>query len=184
MKLHETKIPGLLVIEPKVFEDNRGYFFESFNQKRFQEKNLNYTFVQDNESLSSYGTIRGLHYQIAPYAQAKLVRVISGKVFDVAVDIRKNSPTFGEWQGIELSAENKNQLLIPKGFAHGFSVLSDKAIVMYKCDSFYAPESERGINFKDPDLNIDWKIPEDKAIISAKDRVLPDLKDAEMNFSN
>lgn len=184
MKIHETKIPGLLVIEPKVFEDNRGYFFESFNQKRFQEQNLNYTFVQDNESLSSYGTIRGLHYQLAPYAQAKLVRVISGKVFDVAVDIRKNSPTFGEWQGIELSAENKNQLLIPKGFAHGFSVLSDKAIVMYKCDSFYAPESERGINFKDRELNIDWKIPEDKAIISAKDRVLPDLKDAEMNFSN
>jgi len=184
MIIHETKIPGLLVIEPKVFEDNRGYFFESYNQKRFQQNNLNYSFVQDNESLSSYGTIRGLHYQLAPYGQAKLVRVIYGKIYDVAVDIRKSSPTFGQWQGIELSADNKNQLLIPKGFAHGFSVLTDKAIVMYKCDSFYTPEAERGINFKDHDLNIDWKIPENNAIVSAKDRVLPDLKDAEMNFSN
>jgi len=184
MTIHETRISGLLVIEPKVFEDNRGYFFESYNQKRFQQHNLNYSFVQDNESLSSYGTIRGLHYQIAPYAQAKLVRVITGKIYDVAVDIRKNSPTFGEWQGIELSSENKNQLLIPKGFAHGFSVLSETAVVMYKCDSFYAPDAERGINFKDHDLDIDWKIPEEDAIVSAKDRVLPDLKDAEINFSN
>jgi dTDP-4-dehydrorhamnose 3,5-epimerase len=184
MTIHETKIPGLLVIEPKVFEDNRGYFFESYNQKRFQQHNLNYSFVQDNESLSSYGTIRGLHYQLAPYAQAKLVRVITGKIYDVAVDIRNNSPTFGQWQGIELSAENKNQLLIPKGFAHGFSVLSEKAVVMYKCDSFYAPDAERGINFKDHELNIDWKIPDNDAVVSAKDRVLPDLRDAEMNFSN
>ena len=184
MTIHETKIPGLIVIEPKVFEDNRGYFFESYNQKRFKQNNLNYSFVQDNESLSSYGTIRGLHYQLAPYGQAKLVRAIYGKIYDIAVDIRKSSPTFGQWQGIELSAENKKQLMIPKGFAHGFSVLSETAIVMYKCDSFYNPDAERGINFKDHELNIDWKIPENDAIVSAKDRVLPDLKEAEMNFSN
>ncbi len=184
MIVTETNISGLNIIEPKVFEDNRGYFFESYNQKTFQQHDLYYSFVQDNESLSSYGTIRGLHYQLAPYAQSKLVRVISGKIFDVAVDIRKNSPTFGQWQGIELSSENKYQLLIPKGFAHGFSVLSEKAVVLYKCDSFYSPESERGINFKDPSLNIDWKISDNEAIVSAKDRVLPDLKDAEINFSN
>jgi len=184
MIIKETNIPGLNIIEPKIFEDNRGYFYESYNQKTFQQHNLYYSFVQDNESFSCYGTIRGLHYQLAPYAQAKLVRVISGKIYDVALDIRINSPTFGQWQGVELSSKNKYQLLIPKGFAHGFSVLSEKAIVLYKCDSFYSPESERGINFRDATLNIDWKIPENDAIVSAKDRVLPDIKDAEINFSN
>ncbi|MFP4018215.1 MAG: dTDP-4-dehydrorhamnose 3,5-epimerase [Bacteroidales bacterium] len=183
MEIIETKIPDLIKIQPKIFEDNRGYFFESYNQKKFEGNHLKYVFVQDNESLSSYGTIRGLHYQIAPHAQAKLVRVISGKILDVAVDIRQNSPTFGQWESTILSEENKTQLLIPKGFAHGFSVLSDTAIVFYKCDDFYQPDYERGINFRDEKLNIDWQINPDTAIVSPKDKVLPDFKDAEMNFS-
>lgn len=182
MNVISTDLPGLFILEPKVFNDSRGYFFESFNKKVFEQHKLEYTFVQDNESLSAYGTIRGLHYQLAPYAQSKLVRVISGKIYDVAVDIRKDSPTFGRWQGVELTSENKKQLLIPQGFAHGFSVLSEEAIVLYKCDSFYAPDSERGINFRDPRLNINWKIPDDQAIVSAKDKVLPDFQHAEMNF--
>lgn len=183
MEIEKTNLQDLLVIKPKVFQDNRGYFFESYNQRKFLDQGLHYSFVQDNESLSDYGTIRGLHYQLAPFAQAKLVRVIMGRIFDVAVDLRKNSPTFGQWHGTELSAENKSQMLVPKGFAHGFSVLSEKAIVFYKCDSFYHPESERGISYRDPSLSIDWKIDVNQAIVSAKDKVLPDLKDAEMNFS-
>ena len=182
MKIEKTNIPDLLVIKPKVFEDNRGYFFESYNEKKFFEQDLTYAFVQDNESLSSYGIIRGLHYQLAPHAQAKLVRVIRGRIFDVAVDIRKNSPTYGEWHGTELSEENKKQMLIPKGFAHGFSVLSESAIVFYKCDDFYHPESERGIHYQDESLHIDWKIDPEKAIISDKDKKLPNLADADMNF--
>jgi len=183
MQTIETGLPGLIIIKPKVFEDNRGYFFESFNQKRYANQALEHDFVQDNESLSTFGIIRGLHYQLAPYAQTKLMRVIYGKVYDVAVDLRENSPTFGQWYGKELSSENKEQLLIPRGFAHGFSVLSDKAIVFYKCDNFYQPESERGINYKDPGLNIDWKVDPGQAVVSAKDKVLPDFKEAEMNFS-
>jgi len=183
MQTIETGLPGLIIIKPKVFEDNRGYFFESFNKKRFTEQALEYDFVQDNESLSTYGTIRGLHYQLAPYAQTKLMRVIYGKIYDVAVDLRENSPTFGQWYGIELTSENKEQLLIPRGFAHGFSVLSNKAIILYKCDNFYQPDSERGINYKDPTLKIDWKVEPHQAVVSAKDKVLPDFKEAEMNFS-
>ena len=182
MEIIKTEIEGLLIIKPKVFEDNRGYFFESFNKQVFEENGINYNFIQDNESKSSYGVIRGLHYQLAPYAQTKLVRVLQGKVLDVAVDLRKGSPTFGKWHSIELSAENKTQFLIPQGFAHGFSVLSETAIFAYKCDNLYNKESERGINFNDKSLNIDWKIPADKAIISAKDKVNPCLNDAEMNF--
>jgi dTDP-4-dehydrorhamnose 3,5-epimerase len=183
MQIIQTGLPDLLIIKPRIFEDNRGYFFESYNQNKFRENGLHYSFVQDNESLSTLGIIRGLHYQLAPYAQAKLIRVIYGSVFDVAVDLRENSSTYGQWYGCELSAENKEQLLVPRGFAHGFSVLSDKAIVFYKCDNFYHPESERGINYRDPFLNIDWKTEPEKAIVSAKDKVLPDFKDADMNFS-
>lgn len=175
-------IPGLVVFEPKVLSDSRGYFFESYNEKVFKEQGIDIRFVQDNQSLSSYGVIRGLHYQLHPHAQTKLIRVLSGKILDVAVDIRKGSPTFGHHFDIELSAENKKQLLIPAGFAHGFSVLSDKAEVSYKCDSFYSKESERGIRFDDPSLNIDWQIPSDKAIVSDKDQVLPVLAACETNF--
>lgn len=172
-----------MIIKPKVFEDNRGYFFESYNRNKFLDHGLEYRFVQDNESLSTYGIIRGLHYQLAPYAQAKLIRVIYGKVYDVAVDLRENSPSYGQWYGSELSGENKKQMLVPRGFAHGFSVLSDKAIVFYKCDNFYHPDSERGINYKDPDLNIDWQVNPENAVVSTKDKVLPDFAHADMNFS-
>lgn len=182
MEIIKTKIPDLLIIKPRVFEDERGYFFESYNEKIFRKKGLDLSFVQDNESKSGYGVIRGLHYQLAPYSQTKLVRVIEGKVFDVAVDLREDSPTFGQWSGIELSADNKIQFLIPKGFAHGFSVLSKSAVFIYKCDNLYNPEAERGINFNDPFLNINWRIAPDKAIISPKDKVFPNFKEAEKNF--
>jgi len=182
MEIIKTEIPDLLIIQPKVFEDERGYFFESFNDNEFKKHGLNLNFVQDNESKSGYGVIRGLHYQLAPYSQTKLVRVIQGKVFDVAVDLRQDSPTYGKWRGIELSAENKIQFLIPKGFAHGFSVLSETATFVYKCDSLYQPEAERGLNFNDPYLNIDWRISSENAIISPKDKVLPNFKEAEKNF--
>jgi len=182
MKVRNTFLEGVCIIEPDVFFDSRGYFFESYNEKKFLELNLKYKFVQDNQSKSSYGVIRGLHYQIEPYAQTKLVRVICGKIFDVAVDIRKNSPTYGKWFGIELSDENNLQLLIPKGFAHGFSVLSDYAIVLYKCDEFYHKELERGIIYNDPYLNINWQVPDDKVIVSQKDNQLPDFQNAEINF--
>lgn len=182
MKIIKTEIPDLLIIQPKVFEDERGYFFESYKESLFKEQGLDYRFVQDNESQSEFGVIRGLHYQLAPYSQTKLVRVIEGTVFDVAVDLREGSPTFGKWHGIELSAENKIQFLIPKGFAHGFSVLSKTATFVYKCDNVYHPETERGINFNDNFLNINWKIDSKKAIISPKDKVYPNFKEAEMNF--
>jgi dTDP-4-dehydrorhamnose 3,5-epimerase len=177
-----TDIPGLFVFEPKVFEDTRGYFFESYNEKSFSEIGIETSFVQDNESSSLYGVIRGLHYQLNPYAQAKLIRVLEGKILDVVVDIRKGSPSFGKSFSLELTAENKKQLYIPPGFAHGFSVLSKKAIVFYKCDRFYNKESEAGIRFDDPQLNIDWKIPVDKAIISEKDKLLPLFADHKSNF--
>jgi dTDP-4-dehydrorhamnose 3,5-epimerase len=164
-------IEGLVVITPKIFRDARGYFFESYNKKEFEQEGLTTKFVQDNQSFSSYGTIRGLHFQKPPYAQSKLVRVLQGKVFDVAVDLRKNSNTFGKWFGIELSNKNQKMLFIPRGFAHGFSVLSKTAIFSYKCDNFYNKESESGILLNDVDLNIDWRINSKDMIISEKDKL-------------
>jgi len=182
MPFHKTEIPGLLIFEPKVFDDPRGYFFESYNENIFKEAGIDLRWVQDNQSSSAYGVIRGLHYQANPHAQVKLVRVLSGKILDVVVDIRKGSPAFGKHFSIELSAENKKQLFIPHGFAHGFSVLSEKAEVLYKCDGFYNKESEGGIHYNDPSLNIDWKIPAGKEIVSDKDLVLPVLADCKNNF--
>lgn len=182
MRIVETGLKDAYIIEPKVFNDDRGYFFESYSDKRFLEHDLQFNFVQDNESKSGYGVIRGLHYQLAPYAQTKLVRVIYGTVYDVILDLRKNSPTFGKWSGFELTAENKTQLLIPRGFAHGFSVLSETAIFSYKCDNLYNTQAERGILYNDPALNIDWKIPAEKALVSVKDRVFPTFAEAEYNF--
>jgi len=182
MQILSTNIEGLLLIKPQVFEDSRGYFFESYNKIKLEEY-IPIDFVQDNQSKSLFGTIRGLHYQLAPFSQSKLVRVLQGKIYDVVVDIREKSPTYGKYFGIELSCENKTQLYIPHGFAHGFSVLSETAIVLYKTDNYYNAESERGINFNDSHLNIDWKIDLDKAIISPKDRVLPSFTDAEKNFN-
>ncbi|MCK5823387.1 MAG: dTDP-4-dehydrorhamnose 3,5-epimerase [Bacteroidales bacterium] len=182
MNIIKTNIPDLLIIEPDVFKDERGYFFESYNKKKYTDAGINIDFVQDNQSQSSFGVIRGLHYQLAPYSQTKLVSVIEGEVFDVAVDIRKNSPTFGKWFGLILSEENKKQFFIPKGFAHGFSVLSDIAIFTYKCDNFYNKEAERSIMFNDSEINIDWKINSDNAIISLKDKINPTFDKAEMNF--
>jgi dTDP-4-dehydrorhamnose 3,5-epimerase len=169
MPFVETGIPGLLVFEPKVFQDSRGHFFESYNTQTFLQQGININFVQDNQSRSSYGVIRGLHFQNPPHAQSKLVRALQGTILDVAVDIRVGSPTYGKVFAIELSAENKKQLFIPAGFAHGFSVLSDIAEVLYKCDNYYNKESEGGILYNDPTLNIDWKIPATEAIISDKD---------------
>ena len=178
----ETKIPGVVIIEPKVFGDERGYFFESWSQKDFDEKVRQIKFVQDNESKSCYGVLRGLHFQKGKDSQSKLVRVVKGTVLDVVVDIRKGSPTFGQHVAVELSAENHRQFFIPKGFAHGFAVLSEEAVFQYKCDSLYAPQSEGAIAWDDPDLGIDWKVPADKVILSAKDKVHPRLKDAEEIF--
>src|SRR5689334_18025308 len=182
MAFNRTEFPGLFVFEPTVFEDNRGYFFESYNENTFLKENLDFRFVQDNQSSSSYGVVRGLHYQLNPHGQTKLVRVLRGTILDVAVDIRQNSPTFSKVFSIELSAENKKQLMIPAGFAHGFSVLSEKAEVFYKCDKFYHKESETGIKYNDPLLNIDWKIPADKIIVSEKDQQLPLLAQSKSNF--
>jgi dTDP-4-dehydrorhamnose 3,5-epimerase len=182
MPFSDTDIPGLLVFEPKVFEDSRGYFYESYNERNFINGGIDIKFIQDNESSSSYGVVRGLHYQLIPFAQVKLIRVLAGKILDVVVDIRKGSPSFGKSFSIELTAENKKQLFIPAGFAHGFSVLSERAVVFYKCDTFYNKESEAGIRFDDPQLNIDWQIPADKAIISDKDKQLPLFADCKNNF--
>ena len=183
MNIIETRIEDLLILEPKVFGDERGYFFESYTKKVFDDLvGTKYDFVQDNESKSSYGVLRGLHYQIAPYSQAKLVRVLQGRVYDVAVDLRKDSPTYAEWIGVELSYENKKQFLIPKGFAHGFCVLSETATFAYKCDEYYRPEAERGIIYNDPTLAIDWIVKDVDISVSDKDRVLPELAGAEMNF--
>lgn len=182
MKIIETGFEGLKVIKPSIYSDKRGYFFESFKQVAFQNAGISFLPVQDNESKSSKGVIRGLHYQLNPYPQAKLIRVIEGKIFDVALDIRKNSPTFGKWFGIELDSETKDQLLIPRGFAHGFSVLSDIAIILYKCDNVYNSDYERGIAMDDPALNINWKTGSTPRLISEKDLKHPCLKDAEYNF--
>ena len=177
MDVIKTDIEGLLVLEPRVFGDSRGYFFESFNVRTFEEAVGNVTFVQDNESKSSYGVVRGLHFQKPPHAQAKLVRVVKGKVLDVAVDLRKESPTFGKHVAVELSEDNHRQMFIPRGFAHGFSVLSDEVVFQYKCDNYYAPESEGAIAWDDPDLAIDWQIPYDKVLLSEKDRKHSSFKD-------
>jgi len=182
MPFIKTELPGLLVFEPNVFEDSRGYFFEAYNEKQFQQEGIDIRWVQDNQSSSTYGVIRGLHYQLPPYDQTKLVRVLRGKILDVVVDIRKGSPTFGKSFSKVLSAKNKRQLFIPKGFAHGFSVLSEKAEVLYKCDGFYNKESEGGIIYNDPALEIDWRIPAEEAIISDKDKVLPTLAECRNSF--
>ncbi len=182
MPFTSTDIPGVLVFEPKVFEDSRGYFFEAYNRSVFEASDVSMQFVQDNQSKSSYGVIRGLHYQLNPHAQTKLVRVLEGTILDVAVDIRKGSPTYGRHVAVELSADNKKQLLVPAGFAHGFSVLSETAIVLYKCDALYSKESEGGIRYNDTELAIDWKVPQDKAIVSEKDLVLPSFADCRNNF--
>jgi len=182
MPFFKTEFAGLLIFEPAVYKDSRGYFFESYNEKTFLNENIDLRFVQDNQSSSSYGVVRGLHYQLSPHAQTKLVRVLTGTIVDIAVDIRKNSPTFSKVFSIELSAENKKQLLIPPGFAHGFSVLSERAEVLYKCDDFYDKESETGIRYDDPQLRIDWKIPDDKIIVSEKDQQLPLLAHSKNNF--
>lgn len=182
MPFIKTEFPGLLIFEPKIWGDERGYFFESYNQKVFIAEDISTNFIQDNQASSSYGVIRGLHYQLDPYAQTKLIRVLSGNILDVAVDIRKNSPTYGKAYTIELSAENKKQLLVPKGFAHGYSVISETAEVFYKCDEFYNKESEGGIAYNDPALNIDWGVDNDKAIISEKDMQHPGLSECKNNF--
>jgi dTDP-4-dehydrorhamnose 3,5-epimerase len=182
MPFHKTDIPGLLVFEPNVFEDSRGYFFESYNEKIFQQEGIDFRWVQDNQSSSGYGVIRGLHYQLPPFAQSKLIRVLKGKILDVAVDIRKGSPTYGKSFTQKLSAKNKKQLFIPPGFAHGFSVLSEKAEVLYKCNNFYNKESEAGIIYNDAELHIDWQLPAEKTIISEKDKALPSLAQCNNSF--
>lgn len=169
MNVIETGIEGLLILEPRIFKDARGYFFESFSQREFEEKVGPVRFVQDNESMSTYGVMRGLHFQRPPYTQTKLVRCVSGRVLDVAVDIRLGSPTYGQHVAVELSAENHRQFFISKGFAHGFAVLSETAVFQYKCDEFYHPEADDGISILDGSLGIDWRIPTDKAILSEKD---------------
>lgn len=182
MEVIKTNIEGVVIIEPRIFRDDRGYFFESFSQRDFQEKVCNTVFVQDNESKSSYGVLRGLHFQKTPYAQSKLVRVIKGAVLDVAVDIRKGSPTFGQHVAVELTEDNHRQFFIPRGFAHGFSVLTDEVIFQYKCDNFYAPQSEGALAWDDPDLGIDWRTPTDKVLLSEKDCHHSRLRDAEWLF--
>lgn len=182
MPFTTTDFPGLLIYEPNVFGDHRGYFFESYNQQVFFENGVTITFIQDNQSSSSFGVIRGLHYQLQPYAQTKLIRVLYGRIIDSVVDIRKNSPTYGKAYSLELSAENKKQLLVPKGFAHGYSVISDTAEVFYKCDAFYNKESEGGIAWNDPALNIDWKIPPSDVKVSDKDGGYPPLESCTNNF--
>ena len=182
MRVIQTGIEGVLILEPRVFEDQRGYFFESFNLKEFEAKFGHVDFVQDNESKSSYGVVRGLHFQKGDHCQAKLVRVVKGAVLDVAVDIRKGSPTFGKHVAVELTESNHLQFFLPKGMAHGFSVLSDEAVFQYKCDNFYCPESEGAIAWDDPDLGIDWRIPADKVILSEKDRHHPRLSQLDQDI--
>ena len=185
MKVIETKIPGVLIVETDVFGDHRGYFTETYSKPKYEKLGITVDFVQDNMSFSAQkGTLRGLHWQNPPYAQSKLVSCTKGKVIDVAVDIRKGSPTFGEWVSVELSAENHRQFFIPRGFAHGFSVLSEEVVFQYKCDNFYAPQSEGAIAWDDPDLEIDWRMPADKVLLSEKDRVHPRLKNAEWLFDS
>lgn len=182
MEVIKTAIDGVVILEPRIFADDRGYFFESFSERDFNAQVRTVHFVQDNESRSCYGVLRGLHFQKPPYAQSKLVRVVKGAVLDVAVDIRRGSPTFGQHVAVELSAENHRQFFIPRGFAHGFSVLTDDVVFQYKCDNFYAPQSEGAIAWDDAALAIDWRIPADKVILSEKDKCHPLLKDAEWLF--
>ena len=182
MEIIKTEIEGLLIIEPRIFSDARGYFFESFSQREFEEKVGPIHFVQDNESMSTYGVMRGLHFQRPPFTQSKLVRCVSGRVLDVAVDIRKGSPTYGKHVAVELTGENHRQFFIPKGFAHGFAVLSDKAVFQYKCDEFYHPEADAGISILDESLGIDWRIPTADVILSDKDTRHSMLKDFESPF--
>ncbi len=179
MQVIRTELPGVVIIEPRLFRDDRGYFFESYSQRDFDEKVAPIRFVQENESKSTYGVLRGLHFQKPPHAQSKLVRVIKGRVLDVAVDIRRGSPTFGHHVAVELTEENHRQFFIPRGFAHGFSVLSEEAVFQYKCDNAYAPQSEGALAWDDPDLAIDWRIPADKIILSEKDKHHPHLHDAD-----
>lgn len=182
MKVTETPIPGMLIIEPRIFGDQRGYFFESYNQQAYQEAGLNYNFVQDNEAKSKYGVLRGLHFQRGDMAQAKLVRVSEGMVFDVGVDVREGSPTYGKHFGMILSAENKKQLLVPRGFAHGYLVLSETAVFNYKCDNFYSQAHEGGVAYNDPDINITWPIEAKDVILSEKDIAQPSFKEATFGF--
>ena len=182
MPFIKTDFPGLQIFIPVIFEDKRGYFFESYNQKVFTDEGIEINFVQDNQASSSFGVIRGLHYQLEPYAQTKLIRVLSGSILDVVVDIRKNSPVYGKAYTIELSAQNKKQLLIPKGFAHGYSVISETAEVFYKCDAFYHKESEGGIAWNDPSLNINWQVPPESARVSEKDSNYPPVENCRNNF--
>ena len=182
MPFIETDIPGLLVYEPVVHGDDRGYFFESYNEKAFHDAGVNMKFVQDNQARSIYGVVRGLHYQLNPHAQTKLIRALSGTIIDAVVDIRKGSPTYGKSFAIELSAENKKQLLVPRGFAHGYSVISETAEVLYKCDGFYNKSAEGGIRLNDPALQIDWRIPADKIIAAERDLSFPTLAECNHNF--
>lgn len=182
MEVINTGIEGVVIIEPRIFKDDRGYFYESFSQREFEEKVCRTTFVQDNQSKSSYGVLRGLHFQKPPHCQSKLVRCIKGAVLDVAVDIRKGSPTFGKYVAVELTEENHRQFFVPRGFAHGFAVLSEEAVFQYKCDNFYCKESEGAIAWNDPALNIDWRIPADKILLSEKDRLSKNIDEAEYLF--
>ena len=182
MEIIQTEIEGVVILKPRVFEDERGYFFESYSKREFDKQVRDITFVQDNESKSQYGVVRGLHYQKWPFTQSKLVRVLQGRVLDVVVDIRQGSPTYGQHVAVELSGENRLQFFIPRGFAHGFAVLSQEAVFQYKCDEFYHPESEGGIAWDDPTLNIDWKLPKKDIILSKKDMVNPKLEEIEPHF--
>jgi dTDP-4-dehydrorhamnose 3,5-epimerase len=182
MPFTTTNFPGLLLFEPAIYKDDRGYFFESYNEAYFRQQGIDLRFVQDNQSFSRYGVIRGLHYQLEPAAQSKLIRVLQGRILDVALDLRKGSPTCGQYMSLELSAENKLQFLIPSGFAHGFSVLSETAEVSYKCDRLYNKETEAGIRYNDPAIGIDWQVPADRAIVSAKDLALPLFAGCRNNF--
>ena len=182
MEVIKTEIEGVVIIEPRIFKDDRGYFYESFSQREFEEKVCRTTFVQDNQSKSSYGVLRGLHFQKPPYCQSKLVRCIKGAVLDVAVDIRKGSPTFGKYVAVELTEDNHRQFFVPRGFAHGFAVLSEEAVFQYKCDNFYNKESEGSVAWNDPQLAIDWRIPADKVLLSEKDKLSKSIADADYLF--
>ena len=182
MEVIKTEIEGVVIIEPRIFKDDRGYFYESFSQREFEEKVCRTTFVQDNQSKSSYGVLRGLHFQKPPYCQSKLVRCIKGAVLDVAVDIRKGSPTFGKYVAVELTEENHRQFFVPRGFAHGFAVLSEEAIFQYKCDNFYNKDSEGSVAWNDPELAIDWRIPAEKILLSEKDKLSKNIADADYLF--
>ncbi len=182
MEVIKTDIEGVVIIEPRIFKDERGYFYESFSQREFEEKVCRTTFVQDNQSKSSYGVLRGLHFQKPPYCQSKLVRCIKGAVLDVAVDIRKGSPTFGKHVAVELTEENHRQFFVPRGFAHGFAVLSEEAVFQYKCDNFYCKESEGAVAWNDPELAIDWRIPAEKVLLSGKDKLNKNIAEADYLF--